>query len=628
MPDQNFTLVLLDEGARWEGSAKIVAHWTGYEAPSPQVSIPLLMEDKALQIKKEYLAWIHDLGRTKIQGQTVTKILKIFDNLSYWWLTTLAVKSPYDSDSIYSVFKLRTLESVYFDNECSGLIYCGNNALLDKTLKEWCEKLGHCYQRYNVSEKYKRPIKKGVRWWLRKFPGWVQALAHLIKNWYLRYRYINSIKTNDVGPLGKENAVTIVNYFPNFDQEKSKGNQFYSNYWQSLHSVFDEIPVKINWVFFYFDTAGFSFQNAIHFLKGFNDNSSKKHQYFILEEFLTFPVLVKAIKLYFCIYSKGKRLGELRKEFCFSDSQMNFFPFMEKEWKVSLFGNLAMNNAIKIAMFDAMAKTLSASPWGLFIWENQPWDMALISAWKRHQKNTKVFASQHSFFRPFDLRFVSDSRDFFETGGEAMPLPDKLCINNVQGLSLIREAGYPEDRIAKVEAVRYFNLEGKYMTKKQTPERERTLLVIMGVADQENRFLFRLLEDASSRGGLDKYKQVFIKPHPSLSSEGLGLVYESKFSYSIKQQSLSELWELVDVVFGVHSTGAAWEASWNGIPAIVTCAIDSLNLSPLSGLSGVQFVANVDDLLEQLNQPSNAQIPKNYFYLGDNHNLWKALLNV
>ena len=70
--DKKVTLVLLDKGARWEGDAKIVAHWTGYEAPSPQVSIPLLMEDKALQIKKEYLAWIHDLGRTKIQGQTVT----------------------------------------------------------------------------------------------------------------------------------------------------------------------------------------------------------------------------------------------------------------------------------------------------------------------------------------------------------------------------------------------------------------------------------------------------------------------------------------------------------------------------------------------------------------------------
>ena len=93
MPDQNFTLVLLDEGARWEGSAKIVAHWTGYEAPSPQVSIPLLMEDKALQIKKEYLAWVHDLGESQIAGKRLIDHLALEDGLSYWWMTLFVEKS-------------------------------------------------------------------------------------------------------------------------------------------------------------------------------------------------------------------------------------------------------------------------------------------------------------------------------------------------------------------------------------------------------------------------------------------------------------------------------------------------------------------------------------------------------
>ena len=628
MSNENATLVLLDEGAKWEGNAKIVAHWTRYDPPTDQVSIPLRMEGQALEIKNEYLKWVHDVGRTRVEGKTVTQFLKVFDNLSYWWLTTLSVKSPFDSDSIHSVFKLKVLESLYSESECSELVYCGNDTILDEILKGWCEKSGHRYQRHSVSEKSSPPLAKRIRGWFQKCPGWIQVAGYLVKHWYLRYRYVKSVNPDEARSLGEDNVVSIVNYFPNFDQEKAREGEFYSKYWQSLHSVFDKLPVKINWIFFYYDTSGFSFKESIPFLKSFNKKSPEKNRYFILEEFLTFPVLLKALKLYLRTYFKGKRLDAIKKEFCFPGSKINFFPLMEQEWNASLFGNLAINNAVKMAMYDSMAKTLPTSPWSLFIWENQPWDMALMSAWRRHQKDTKILASQHGFFRPFDLRFISDSRDYTETGGEAIPLPDKLCINNSEGLSLIREAGFPEERIAEVEAVRFFGLKGKYMAKKQIPENGRTLLVIMGITDRENNFLFRLLQEAHAEGGLEKYNQVLIKPHPALSPDGLAPVYESKFEYFIKKsQSLDELWAEADVVYAAHTTGAAWEASWNGIPAIVTCAVDSLNLNPLSGLPGVQFVANSDDLLKQLNQPSNAKIPEDYFYLEEDLNRWKKLFN-
>ena len=89
-------------------------------------------------------------------------------------------------------------------------------------------------------------------------------------------------------------------------------------------------------------------------------------------------------------------------------------------------------------------------------------DFALMSAWQRHQKETKILASQHGFFRPFDLRLYSDSRDFNETGGQAIPLPDKLCTNNIEAISLLQKAGFPVEKIAKTEALRYFNLKDRY----------------------------------------------------------------------------------------------------------------------------------------------------------------------
>lgn len=620
------SLILLDEGADWDGDSRVVAHWTLVNVPPSKESIPKKTEEQALNIKTEYFAWVHDLGRTPVGGKTLVAFLKVFDNLSYWWMTSIAIKSPFESDLLYTVFKLRTLERLYLEQNCSGLVYCGNDRALHQTLQNWCRKLGHPYKRFRTAKKMV-PKKKGIRKWLRKFPCWVQALIYLIKNWYLCYRHVISIRPDKAKQLQNEGGATLVTYFPNFDPEKARKGEFFSRYWEGLHPALNRLPFKINWVWFYFESPAFQFKEAVSLRDFCNRTHPDKNRYFLLEEFLTPDVFLKALKLYMKIYWTGLRLKEVQKAFHFPGSKMNFFPIMEEEWKASLFGHLAMNGAIKISVFDFMAKTLPATPWGLFTWENLSWDFALMSAWRRHRKKTRILASQHGFFRPFDLRLYSDSRDFDGTGLEAVPLPDKLCVNNREGMSLLREAGFPPERIAQVEAMRYFNLKGRYHVYKKTmPATGRILLVIMGITDLENQLQFQLLREAVAVGGLQSYSQILIKPHPGLSPDGLKLIYESNFEFSIRDQPLSDLWSLPDVIYGAHSTGASWEASWYGIPAIAVCAANSLNLNPLAGLPGACFVASGADLSEQLKNPQLAEIPEDFFFLGEDLKLWEDLL--
>ena len=620
------SLILLDEGAYWKGESKVVAHWTQLNVPASHESIPQRTEQRAREIKTEYFAWVHDLGRARVRGKTVVASLKVFDNLSYWWMTSIAVKSPFGNDSIYAVFKLRALERLYLEQNCSGLVYCGNDHSLHQTLQDWCGKQGHPYKRFRTVKK-KVPRETGIRNWLRKLPYWFQALVYLVKNWYLRYRHVDSICPDEARELQKESGATLVTYFPNFDQEKAKKGEFFSRYWDGLNPTLNQLPFKTYWIWYYFESPAFQFKDAVPFRNFCNKTHPEKRRYFLLEEFLTPSVFLKAIKLYLKIYGTGLRLKEAQSAFHFPGSSINFFPFMEKEWKASLFGNLAIDGALKIAVFDFMAKVLPADPWGLFTWENLPLDFALMSAWRRHQKETRILASQHGFFRTFDLRLYSDSRDFVETELDAIPLPDKLCVNNKEAMSLLQEASFPYEKIAKVEAMRYFNLKGRYhIYKKTVPATGRILLAIMGITDRENQFQFQLLREAARAGGLQGYSQVFIKPHPGLSPGGLKPVYESGIKFSIKDQPLSELWPDVDVVYGAHSTGASWEASWYGIPAIVVAALGSLDLNPLTGLPGVRFVTNGPELSEQLENPQLAEIPEDYFFLGDDLKLWEALL--
>ena len=623
---QNTFLVLLDGGGDWVGESRVTAHWVELNVPESMESIPRRVEEKASEIKAEYLAWVHDLGRTPVGGNTLAASLNVLDNLSYWWMTSIATKSPFDSDSLYTVFKLRMLERLYLEQNCSGLLYCGNDQALHQTLQNWCRKLGHPYKRSRITKKVVQK-GKGAKEWLRKLPYWCQALAFLVKNWYLRYRHVISICPNRAKQIQKESGATIVNYFPNIDMKKIKHGKYWSRYWGGLHPVLDRLPFKINWVWFYFESSELNFKEAVSLRDACNKTTPEKNQYFFIEEFLTPGVFLQALKLYVKIYGEGLRFKESRRAFSFPESSMNFFPVMEKEWKMSFFGNIAIEGAVRIAMFDCMAKILPATPWGLFTWENLSWDFALISAWRRHRKETQILASQHGFFRPFDLRLYSDSRDFKETGEEAIPLPDKLCVNNKAGMSLLQEAGFPEEKIAMTEALRYFDLKGRHSVyKKPLPSADRTLLVIMGITYRENQYQFQFLNEAAEAGGLQSYSQILVKPHPGLSRVGLKLVYGLNFKFSIKNQPLSGLWPLADVVYGAHSTGASWEASWYGIPAITVSAVNSLNLNPLAGLPGSCFVASGVDLSEQLKNPQLVEIPEDYFFLDEDLKFWKDLL--
>ena len=621
------SLILLDEGVKWTGDARVVAHWTEVNVPESRESIPQRMEKQSSKIKAEYLAWVHDLSQTFVNGETLVVFLKVLDNLSYWWMTSTAFKSPLESDSLCAIFKLRALEKLYLERGCSGLIYHGNDSTLHRVLQGWCRKMKHPYARFRTNKKM-IPRDKGVRKWLRKLPYWIQAIAFLIKNWYLRYRHISSIRSDTVKTLQDEGGVTVVTYFPNIDLEKAKKGEYWSRYWDNVHLVLEQLPFKINWVWLSILGLDSKFNETISLRDICNQTNPKKNHYLLFEEFITWGVFFKALRLYLKIYMKGLCLKEVRKAFSFSGSSINFFPIMKKNWEATFFGNLAVEGAIKIAAFDFMAKTLPTAPWGLFMWEGQSSDIALTSAWRRHRKATRIFAYQHAFSRPFDLRLCSDSRDFKEKGQEAMPWPDKLCINNKEGLSLIRKAGFPEGRIARVEAARYFELKGKFsIYKKPIPPTGRTLLVIMGgVSDGENEFQFRLLREAAEIGGLESYSRILVKPPPDLSSDGLKPVHGSNLQLSITNQPLSDLWPLVDVVYGAHSTGASWEASWYGIPAISVCAMNSLNLNPLAGLTDACFVASGADLSGQLKSPKLAKIPEDYFFLNKDLKLWKDLL--
>ena len=100
-----------------------------------------------------------------------------------------------------------------------------------------------------------------------------------------------------------------------------------------------------------------------------------------------------------------------------------------------------------------MAKAIPAKPWGLFLFENQPYESALISAWKRHQRETKTLAHQHTTIRALDFRLLYDPRVFGASEKEKPPMADVLGLNSPDAYRMLRDSKYPIEKIVKIEAV-------------------------------------------------------------------------------------------------------------------------------------------------------------------------------
>jgi surface carbohydrate biosynthesis protein (TIGR04326 family) len=627
--NETSSMILLDDINSWEKDSKVVVSWSEVNIPSGQISVPLEVEKRASEIQEEYLAWVYNLGQLRINKESIVSHLKIFDSFSFWWMTLISEKSIYRCPSIYQVFKLRALEKLYIKNDCQGLTYCGHDLNLHRTLEDWCKRMRHPYNRFSSRKCEVRSGLSGVRKIASYFPFWIQAISFIAKKWFSRLRHRKAYKPFEMAPKKEQKQALIVTYFPYIDLKKSKEGRFRSLYLGSLHDLLDALPLKINWVWMYADSQQMDFKETIRFRDRCNQEQPEKNQFFLVEDFFTWGTYLRAIKLYLKLYFKGLQIKKARESFHFPDSRMNFFPILEYDWKSSLFGFFAISGIFETCMFDRLVGQSPEMRWGLFTGENQPWEVALISSWKKYQKDNPIMSFQHfPGTRQLDPRLYHNPKVFQENDGNRLPLPDKKVVNSAFNYDLLKRFGYPEEKLYQVEDLRSLNLLGRYgAEKKPLKSSDRILLVVTGVMEIETNFQLNLLKDAGISGGLDSYTKVLIKPHPDLPVEELIEIIEFDFGHEITCQTLDKLWPQVDVIYCANSTSVCAEASWLGLPVIMASPKDAVNLNPLYGVPGAEYISSGGMLAEKLENPKRINIPNNFYGLDGDLPLWRKLLD-
>ena len=117
----------------------------------------------------------------------------------------------------------------------------------------------------------------------------------------------------------------------------------------------------------------------------------------------------------------------------------------------------------------------------------------------------------------------------------AFPVPDILGVNGSVALSIMRESGFPIEKLKRVEALRFFTLKGKYGSeRKLMKESERTLLVVTGVIPSEAFSQLKFLHEASQQQGLRKYERIIIN-YPDTPFENRENLREHRFRTAIHE---------------------------------------------------------------------------------------------
>lgn len=620
-------LLLLVDGDTAPAGDGIVVFWSRSEVADGEYSLPVLVEKVSLESKSDYLAWVHDVGNTPVRGVPLSEFLVFEDlGLSGWWLGLVAEKASVKTSTIYDVFRLRALERLYSQLSARGLVYHGEDRRIHRTLRAWCTSCGHSYRWVRDATGGHRYGVPRVRRFTRRLPYLVQGIGFLL--WKVLTRYLPArVCSRFPIPTAESAQALIVTYFPNIDFDKARENIFWSNYWQQLHGLLDTLDITPNWIWMQGHTAECDFRQALSLRERFNTYGRRKERHYLLEDFVTLKVLAKALSSYARLYTHGLALSKVREKFILRDSMINFFPVLEREWKSSLFGTAAMSGMLYHALFDSLLLRLSVQRWCLYMWEGQPWESALLPAWRQHCLGP-VIGYQHATVMPLDLRALCDPRTYREVGKTARPLPDVLAVNGSGALDLFRDVKYPEDKLVSVEALRYPHLSKDLSSATVAPSnRPRTLLIIGGYLESETELLLRILNEATELIESAGYARVWVKGHPLGPLRMLHGPVGLKLSHEIVSESLDALWSEIDFALVSNSTSAVVEAVYAGVPVAVCGSEQNLNLSPLFGHPAVPFVLNGSQLGSALASPRCVLLPPDYFLISERPGRWADLLS-
>jgi surface carbohydrate biosynthesis protein (TIGR04326 family) len=613
-------IVVWDQAESPPAGGGAVLCWRSYAHGGSVSSVPRYLEGHADRIRSKYLAFIHDLGESLVAGRRVIDHLNFGDGFSFWWMTTIAEKSPLKSPRIYDCLRMFALEEMLAEKHPSDLTLVSSDRSLAEAMQAMCRNLNTRFKWEHQGARQKWSLRRvyvALPYALKA----VLSLRHVMVRWPLR---------KSIGPrwFAGRAAIFFCSYFIHLDPTLCTRGQFHSRQWESLPRLLHDSGRRTNWLqIFLFSAAVPDVGTGLSWVRRFNADAPSQGCHAFVDGYLTVRLLLRALTSWVRLCSASRRLRHIPSAFRPQGSAVWLWPLLRDDWRRSLTGQIGIGNCLAVEQFDAALDGVPHQEIGLYLCENQAWEKALLRAWRKHGHG-RIIGVQHATAPFWHLYYFDDPRSLTARGECALPLPDQLAVNGAVAWTAFIEAGYPEGRLVQVEALRYLNL-AALATKAAPPAGAPLALKVLVLGDlipTSMHHLLRMLVDAMML--LPRQCQITFKPHPGYAVD---LANYRSLAAGETAEPLAQILPEYDVAVSANSTSAAVDAYVAGLPVIVSLDGDDLNLSPLRGQAGACFVSSPEDLAAALQAIGSMEAApdadrKGFFWLDAEMPRWQRLL--
>jgi len=603
-----------------------VVLWDSFEDDHGRhLSLPRELERHFERCQALFVRWRDGLGRIPVRNQCLVEALALepSDPGSLWWATALPTTPGEQLPAVADILKLLLLEERYAEGVWGDIEYHGSNRPLREVLRSWCTALGVSFTWVRA-----RPRSEAVRlWdkarWYQRLPMFIQAVLRLRAFLRMRRRTGRAPAWKGVAPPD----MVIATYFPNVDADAAARGELRSHYWGRLHDLLETRQLRVRWLWVFGAGGGMTLDEAVTAQQAMNARAvSTGHEHLFVESALGAAGLLRGLALYGRFVLASLRFGALKRHFRLPGSLVDFFPLLAADWYSSLRGPGAMVTALYAVAYQAAVRAVPDRTKGLlYVWENQGWEHLLLGAWRMAKRGPAVgvvhvpgcAASMTLRNRLGPVR-VADARNL---------LPDRLAVPGAATGRAMRNLGWPGERLVEVEALRFEALAAAHdRERRPLPDAGRRLLILTGIQPADARIDLELLHRAEQGGGLDRYDQVTIKPHPFCPVDAILNSIPFVCRPEVSQERIEDLCAVHDVVYCASGTTASLHAAWLGMPLIISGHSEGLNLSPFTGDSGAHFACTAAELAGQLANPPRVAMPSDYFTFDVRLPRWTDLL--
>ncbi len=616
------TLLIWDAGPTPPLTADGVTYlWNGLSESGSVRSLLRYVEANGERLRSRYLAWIHDLGETRIDGCRVIDHLAMADGSSFWWMTLLVEKSPWKSASVAHAIRLLALDEIIRQQMPAHVVLVSANRALNEAVSALCAGLGLAYKWHRVRVKPRWP---SLREAFHSMPVSLQAAVALVRHILIRWPLRASEKA---GWFGGSGALFICSYFAGMDEDQAERGEFQSRYWAGLDSLLAKLGMHGNWLHLYVRRGAVPNPRiAAARVKRFNAGSTREGFHALVDAYISWSIIRRVLRGWLTLGDVHKRLGAIEQVLDPVGQNVLLWPMMRQDWVASMRGTVAIENLLWMELFDRALAGIPPQTRGLYLLENQAWERALIHAWRKHGHG-ELIGVAHATVRFWDLRYFTDVRTLRSGASHPLPQPDVVALNGKAAIGAYLRAGFPMDGIVECEALRFAHLGDFNTTRKSRdslPDKVK-VLVLGDYLPSSNAKLFRMLEAATTHFAVRA--SFTVKSHPYLP---IGAAEYPSLKLVTTSDSLGAILEDFDIVYSSNMTSAALDAYLAGVPVVVMLDDTELNYSPLRGQIGVRFVSDPGELARALHAQEDRSVHRpardDFLFLNSELPRWSRML--